>query len=90
VKNIGSNRIVGYEQMDVFFGEEGNFARIPHQTYAGTSYPYWIAEVEGGGDWIPTGTLRITIIYDAPLTAGRYFIRVTTPNGVTVHDIAGF
>ena len=31
VKNVGSSRILGVERCDVFFGEEGDFHRIPHE-----------------------------------------------------------
>lgn len=86
VKNTGTARIVGLEYLDVFFGPEGNFARIPHQSAAGGTYPYWEAQVETGGDWTPASTLRITIHYAFPLATGRYFARVTVPSGVTDAD----
>jgi hypothetical protein len=83
VKNIGSNRIIGLEYVDVFFGPEGNFARIPYVSNANGSTPYWTEQIEGGDDWSPAGTLRITIHYSSPLNAGRYFTRVTVPAGVS-------
>ena len=89
VKNIGSTRLVGFEQVDVFFGPEANFTRIPHENQAAGSYPYWTATVEGSTDWIPTATLRITVHYATPLSSGRHFIRISTPNGVTVDDFVG-
>lgn len=83
VKNIGMNTIRPVENLDVFFGAEASFARIPHQSNAGGSTPYWTGTVEGGGNWSPTGTLCITVHYAAPLSSGRYYIQITTPNGVS-------
>ncbi len=79
VKNVGSSRIIALEQSDVFFGPEGNFGRIAYNT--GT-YPYWTGSLENATEWTPTATLKITIHYGVPLTAGRYFAKVTLPNGV--------
>jgi hypothetical protein len=83
VKNTGSTRIIGLEYIDVFFGPEGNFVRIPYQGSADGMMPYWTAEVEGGGDWTPASTLRITLYYPGSLGAGRYFTRITVPSGVS-------
>lgn len=83
VKNIGTSRILALETVDVFFGTEGNFVRIPHQSTASGSYPYWTAALETGSDWGPTSTLRITIHYSASLSSGRYYAKITTPNGVS-------
>ena len=77
VKNIGSLRIIPVESCDIFFGPEGNFARILHDDET-EDLPYWEYEVEGNGsDWIPTTTLKITIHYD-PLGSGtyRYFVKM--------------
>jgi flagellar protein FlaG len=80
VKNVGSLRIAAIESCEVFFGPEGNFSRIPYGTGNGT----WTEEVEGGGEWDPTATLKITIDYSSDLLAGeRYFVKVVTPNGVS-------
>lgn len=83
VKNTGEARVVGLEQLDVFFGPEGNFARIPSQAAAGGTFPYWTAQVENASDWDPTTTLRITIHYQMAVASGRYFLKVTLPNGVS-------
>lgn len=83
IKNIGSTRIIAVEQMDLFFGPEGNFARIPHQSQASGSYPYWTWQVENANEWTPTATIRLTIHYGAPLGTGRYFFKLTLPNGVS-------
>lgn len=87
VKNVGTTRIIGLEQMDVFFGPEGNFTRIPHQSNAGGAMPYWTQQIEDGGDWTPTGTLRITIHYSSPLGTGRYFTKITVPAGISADYI---
>lgn len=83
VKNIGATTIAPVERTDVFFGLEGNFARIPFQSDSSGSFPYWTWNVENGSAWVPTATLKITIHYPNPLTPGRYFVKVTLPNGVS-------
>jgi hypothetical protein len=83
VKNVGTSRIIALDQMDVFFGPDGNFIRIPHQSVAAGAQPYWTWQVEGGTDWSPTGTTKITIRYSAPLAQGRYYVKVTVPVGVS-------
>ncbi len=89
VKNLGDTRISGVERMDVFFGPEGDFARVPYQTDAGGNTPYWTWQIENAADWIPTATLRIAIHYGTALASGRYFIRVTTPTGISADDFLG-
>ena len=82
VKNVGSLRIIPIESCDVFFGPEGNFARIPYGEGTGT----WSGEVEGtGSEWTPTATLQITVTYGSVLS-GRYFVKVTIPNGISDED----
>lgn len=81
IKNVGSVRIIPLEHTDVFFGPEGNFTRIPHQSEA-TGYPYWSGQIENGAQWTPTATVKITIHYAAALSSDRYFVKVITPNGV--------
>lgn len=89
VKNTGTTRILPLENLDVFFGVEGNFTRIPHESEAGGIYPYWVAELENASDWSPTATLRITLRYQAPLSSGRYFIRIITPSGISDDFLLG-
>jgi hypothetical protein len=86
VKNIGATRIIALEQSDLFFGPEGNFARIPYNT--GT-YPYWTSDVENALEWTPTATLKVTIHYGVPLSSGRYFAKMTLPNGVSADYFMG-
>jgi hypothetical protein len=83
VKNIGDARVTALDRIDVFFGPEGNFARIPYLDEAGGAYPYWTWEVENDSEWVPTGTLQITVHYQTPLSTGRYFLKVALPNGIS-------
>jgi hypothetical protein len=82
-KNIGASRISAINQVDLFFGPDGNFNRIAHFDESGGSYPYWQWQVENGESWDPTTTLKITLHYNAPLPSGRYFIKLVLPNGLT-------
>ena len=72
VKNVGSLRINAIERADVFFGPEGNFARIPHASTAGGDYPYWIWVIENASDWNPTATLKITIVDSSILSRSTF------------------
>jgi hypothetical protein len=89
VKNIGDSRIIAFERMDVFFGPEGNFTRIPHQSQAGSSYPYWTGQVENDAEWNPTATLQIAIHDGSALASGRYFVKVVVPSGVSADYFLG-
>ncbi len=80
VKNVGSQRISGVERLDVFFGLEGEFVRIPYGS--GQGNPYWDAVLENDTEWNPTATLRITV-HTGALLSGRYFVKITTPNGLS-------
>lgn len=81
VKNVGSLRIAAVTDVDVFFGPEGNFTRIPYRDDAGGSYPYWDWQIENDTHWNPTATARIIIYYDSPLARGSYFVKIVAPNG---------
>jgi hypothetical protein len=85
VKNIGSLRIAAVEASDLFFGPEGNFTRVPYGP-PGTPSLHWESEVENGTEWVPTTTLKITIVNYSPLDPGRYFVKVTIPNGIADED----
>lgn len=89
VKNVGDSRIIAYESSDVFFGPEGNFTRIPHQSQAGGSFPYWTGQVENDAEWTPTSTLQIAIHYGSALVSGRYFVKVVIPSGVSADYFLG-
>jgi hypothetical protein len=82
-KNLGSLRLEPLESCDVFFGPEGNFSRIPHQSLAGGTYPYWTATLENGATWDPTCTLRITVHFSSVLASDRYYVKVVAPTGVS-------
>lgn len=90
VKNVGSTRLFPIESVDIFFGPEGNFERIPEARQAGVTYPRWVGQVENASDWTPTATLKFTISYALPLPADRYLIKVTAPNGVSDEDFTGW
>ncbi|WP_119070152.1 hypothetical protein [Aggregatilinea lenta] len=83
VKNVGDTRIPagGIGRLDVFFGPQGNFQRIPNAGES-TTGTYWDAIVINATDWEPTSTIMITI-HQAPLQAGQQFLKVITPNGVS-------
>jgi hypothetical protein len=82
VKNVGALRIAAVEACDVFFGPEGNFVRVPYGA-PGTLGLHWEYGVENGGEWIPSATLKITIVNYPSLPAGRYFVKVSIPNGLS-------
>lgn len=87
VKNVGSTRIIAVDKGDVFFGLEGNFARIPYGD-SGSPLPYWEYSVENGTDWGPTATLKITIHLQSA-TPGTYYLKLVTQNGVSDEDFYG-
>lgn len=82
-KNIGSSRIAAINQVDLFFGPDGNFSRIPSRDESDGNYPYWEWQVENSSNWDPTTTLKITIRSNTPLPSGRYFIKLVLPNGLS-------
>jgi hypothetical protein len=80
VKNVGSVRIAPPDAVDVFFGPEGNFTRIPY----GSGTPHWTYSVENATEWTPTATLRVTISgYTFGGAGTRYFVKVVLPSGVS-------
>lgn len=83
VKNVGSSRISAVEAIDVMFGPEGNFVRIPAKDQAGGTYPYWEWQVENGARWDPTATVKLTLKFSGVLPPERYFLKVVLPNGRT-------
>lgn len=83
VKNVGDSRITAVEECDIFFGQVGDFSRIP---YGGGSYPQWDYQVENGTEWQPGVTVKFTISYSSALSSGSYFIKVTIPCGIVDED----
>lgn len=82
VKNVGSTRITNIEESDMFFGQEGEFARISYVDDAGENYPRWSYELENDSEWINSATAKITITYGADPGAGTYFAKFVIPNGI--------
>jgi len=85
IKNVGASSIGGISQSDIFFGPQGEFARI---SYGGPTLPYWVYNVEpGGGAWGPTDTLKITITYVGDLELlSEYYFKIVIPNGISAQD----
>ncbi len=83
VKNIGAVRIPAVDSLDLFFGPEGNYVRIPSKDEAAGSFPYWEWTVENDSSWNPSATLQITIRFAATLSSGRYLLKVVLANGVS-------
>jgi archaellum component FlaG (FlaF/FlaG flagellin family) len=82
VKNTGAATIAGLERVDVFFGPDGDFQRIPQGT-AGCTAPCWEYEVENSTTWEPTATLHITVHASTDLAAGTtYYVKIVTPLGI--------
>ena len=83
VKNIGAVRIPDATGLDLFFGPEGNFARIPYKDEAGGTYPYWEWTLENDTNWNPSATLKVTLRFATTLSSQRYYLKVVLPNGVS-------
>ncbi len=83
VKNVGSTRIVSIGESDLFFGQEGDFSRIPYVDDAGGTYPSWAYTIENDTEWKTGATLKITITYDSDPGTGTYFAKVVIPNGIS-------
>ena len=87
VKNVGASRILGIDQVDVFFGRAcsgvctGSFQRIPYVGDAGGTFPQWNYAIENDTEWKSTATLKITILYSAALSTDTYLVKVVTPAG---------
>jgi len=83
VKNVGATTIAPLDKIDVFFGPEGEFARVPYGG-ASCSAPCWEYELENDTQWKPTATLHIIIhVSDALESDVVYYTKVVTPNGST-------
>jgi len=81
VKNVGSTIIEPLERIDLFFGPEGEFVRIPYGGESCTS-PCWEYSVENDTEWKPTATLHIVIhLDDALATDTVYYAKIVAPNG---------
>ena len=83
VKNIGSSTVDALDKLDVFFGPQGDFQRIP-QGGAGCTAPCWEYAIENDTKFQPAATLRVTLNLAASLAASTtYYAKVVTSNGVS-------
>ncbi|MEX2247420.1 MAG: hypothetical protein WEC75_12130 [Dehalococcoidia bacterium] len=83
IKNIGSSTIVAVERVDVFFGPEADFQRIPYGG-EGCTAPCWEYAIENATNWEPTATLHITVHESTDLATGTtYYLKIVTPNGIS-------
>ncbi|KKH45841.1 hypothetical protein [Methanosarcina sp. 1.H.A.2.2] len=87
VKSVGTNRIFESQIMnsDLFFGENGNFLRVPYNATGASNT--WTYTLETGDDstWDIGETLRITV--HVPLSSGsEYFVKFISYNGISTDD----
>jgi hypothetical protein len=81
VKNVGTSRILGIGNSDIFFGTDGNISIIPFEDEE-SSPPYWSYQLEGDNtQWSQAVTNRITIHLAAPLDPDVYLFKMVLPNG---------
>jgi len=83
VKNVGTQRIVTIEDSDLFFGQEDDFNRIPHESDAGGSLPSWNYTLENDVEWLTSATIKVTITYGSDPGTGLYFAKFIIPNGIS-------
>jgi hypothetical protein len=82
-KNIGTQRITGIEDCDLFFGQEGDFERIPYKGEVEDTYPRWEYSLENDTEWQTSATLKLTITFSSDPGAGTYFAKLIIPNGIS-------
>jgi hypothetical protein len=89
VKNVGSSDIVTVENSDIFFGPQGDFARIPYGT-TGSAAPYWNYQMEGtNSQWRPTDTNKIVIHLAGVPIPDTYVLKMIIPNGIFDETVFG-
>jgi flagellar protein FlaG len=82
VKNVGAATQSPLDMIDLFFGPEDDFSRIPYGGASCTA-PCWEYDLENDTTWVPTATLHISIHWDQNLQTGVvYYVKVVSPNGV--------
>ena len=82
-KNVGATVFEPLDMIDVFFGPEGEFKRIPYGG-ADCTGPCWEYVLENDTEWRPTATLHIIIHLDADLQSNIvYYAKIVAPNGAT-------
>ena len=85
IKNVGQSTLTYGDlgRFNMFFGPAGNFSLIP---YNSTSVPGWnYTLISSDGNTLkfdPGSTVEVTIRIGYQLTAGDYYFRVVTNNGV--------
>jgi hypothetical protein len=82
VKNIGTQRIVDIDNCDLFFGQEGDFQRVPCATQEPDIYPHWEYALENDTEWRTSATLKITVSFTDSQTTGTYYTKFILPNGI--------
>jgi len=88
VKNVGTSRILGIADSDIFFGEYENIVRISYGS-DGSPLPYWSYQLEGNqSQWGQAVTNAITIHLAESIQPGIYSFKMVLPNGV--YDEASF
>ncbi len=83
IKNVGTQRIVNVNESDLFFGQDSNFDRIPHEDDAEGTYPQWEYDLENDTEWSTSATLKVTITYSSDPGSGTYFAKFIIPNGIS-------
>ena len=82
VKNVGTSRILGIANSDIFFGEYGNISRISFGDEE-SPLPYWSYQLEGNyTHWEQTATNEITIHLAESIQPGVYSFKFVLPNGI--------
>ncbi len=82
-KNTGASAVSALSHVDVFFGPQADFVRLPQGDSACAS-PCWFYTIENDTAWNPTATMKISIKWDENLATGTtYYLKVVTPNGIS-------
>lgn len=84
IKNVGASTITAPDRMDVFFGPQGNFQRIPYGTDSSCTAPCWYYSIENDTSWRPTATVHMALKLSSALSTGTtYYVQVVAPSGST-------
>jgi len=82
VKNVGTARIDGIENSDVFFGPDANIARISCAS-GNSTLPYWSYQLAGTDSlWAQAGTNKVMIHLSGAPAPGTYQLKIVIPNGI--------